>query len=91
MNYQEVMQMAGYEGFCGGFGWWWIFPLLMIALCFLMARRGSTWCGLGFRGGESQPLNPLDSAIEILDKRYALGEISQEEYEAKKGALRQRT
>jgi putative membrane protein len=82
--------MAGYEGFCGGLGWWWIFPFLMIALCFLMARRGSTLCGLGFRGAESQSLNPLDSAMEILDKRYALGEINQEEYEAKKGALRQR-
>ena len=30
---------------------------------------------------------PSDSAGEILDKRYALGEISKEEYEKKKSDI----
>ena len=85
--------MVGY-GFCGMFGWWWIFPLLMIALCFFMMqmmrrRGGSTMCGFGSLGLDSQHVNPSDSGIDILNKRYALGEISKEEYEEKKRALSQ--
>jgi putative membrane protein len=82
--------MVGYEGFCSGFGWWWIFPLLMIALCFLMMRRrgGSRMCGFGSLLG-SQHINSSDSGMDILNKRYALGEINKEEYEEKKRALSQ--
>jgi len=81
--------MTGYEGFCSGFGLWWIMPLLMIGLCFLMmrVRRGSMFCGLGSREAESQHLNASDSAMDILNKRYALGEINKEEYEEKKRVL----
>ena len=85
--------MAGYEGFCSGFGLWWIIPLLMIALCFFMmrGRRGPRFCGMGSWGKDSQHLNASDSGMEILNKRYALGEISREEYEEKKRALSQGT
>jgi uncharacterized membrane protein len=31
---------------------------------------------------------PTDSAIAILDKRYALGEIGREEYEERKRSIR---
>jgi len=90
--------MVGYEGFCSGFGWWWIFPLLMIALCFFMMRRrgGSMMCGFGSLGlgsgfGSlglgSQHITSSDSGMDILNKRYALGEINKEEYEEKKRAL----
>jgi uncharacterized membrane protein len=81
--------MVGYD-FCSWFGWWWIFPLLMIALCFLMMRRrgGSRMCGFGSLLG-SQHINSSDSGMDILNKRYALGEINQEEYEEKKRALSQ--
>lgn len=83
--------MAGYEGFCSGFGWWWIIPLLMIAFCFLMMRRrrGSAWCGFGSLGADSHPINSSDSLMDILNKRYALGEINKEEYEEKKRDLSQ--
>lgn len=82
--------MVGY-GFCGMFGWWWIFPLLMIALCFLMMRRRgcSRMCGFGSLDVDSQYINSSDSGMDILNKRYALGEINKEEYEEKKRALRQ--
>jgi len=70
--------MIGYE-FCSGY--WWIFPLVMIILCFLfmkgcMGRRMCDW-GSGF--GES--------AIDVLNKRYAKGEIDQGEYEKMKREL----
>ena len=71
------------------FSLWWIFPVIMIALCFFMmrGRKGSMMCGSGSRDTESHRISASDSARDILDKRYALGEISKEEYEEKKNAL----
>jgi putative membrane protein len=60
----------------GPWGWFpfmWIFPLLCLLLfVFLLTRRRSWWPE---RGGASGP-----SAREILDRRYARGEITREEY-----------
>jgi uncharacterized membrane protein len=82
--------MAGYEAFSADIGWWWIFPIAMIVLCFFM-MRGRRFCMTGWstsRGGTST-IAPSDSAREILDKRYVLGEISKEEYEEKREYLNQ--
>ena len=78
--------MAGWE-FCGGF--WWIFPLVMIVICFLMMRgfRGRMMCGPGSRWWDGGREAPGDSAREILEKRYAKGEIDRTEYEEKKKVL----
>ncbi len=78
--------MGGYESFAFG-DWWWIFPIAMMILCFLM-MRGRMGCMMGGRDAQdAADLNrsaSSDSAREILDKRYALGEISKEEYEEKR-------
>ena len=79
--------MAGYETFWGGIGWWWIFPLVMIVFCFFM-MRGRRFCMTGWstsrNGSSTGPLASSNSAREILDKRYVLGEISKEEYQEKR-------
>jgi putative membrane protein len=73
--------MLGTEGFAISF--WWILPIVIILLCFFM-MRGSTGCmRCGHRGSSS------DSALEILNKRYASGEIDKQEYDEKKKTIRQ--
>lgn len=68
-----------------GFDFWWLFPLLLIVLCFFM-MRGCRCClgGHRDRGGRS------DSAPEILDKRSPCSEIDARESERQKRDLRQR-
>lgn len=70
--------------------WWpwagmWIFPMIMFAVIIFVAflfagRRGchAPWCGRGRYHGEG---GESESALEILKKRYAKGEITKEEFE----------
>ena len=81
--------MLGSEFCC--FPYWWLFPLVMIILCFLIMRskKRTVMCGFGSRKRNDHKTNGSNSAIEILDKRYALGEINKKEYEEKKSVIRQ--
>ena len=64
---------------------------VMMVVFFLMMRkwgmgcmwRNSRMCGPGF--GENYEQH--ESAMEILNKRYAKGEIDRQEYEEKKAAI----
>jgi putative membrane protein len=71
--------MFAYGGAWNGFHWWWLIPVAMMILCFLMMRGRRSWVT-----GRPRSRHGSDSAREILDKRYALGELSKEEYEEKK-------
>ncbi len=65
---------------------WWIFPLLFFVMMFFMfffMMRGGVGCM--WRGRMID--RPHDSAVEILNKRYARGEIGKQEYEEKMGAI----
>ena len=76
--------MFAYGGVWNSFHWWWIIPIAMMILCFFMMRRHG-----GCMTGWSRSHPNAGSAREMLDKRYALGEISQEEYEEKKRHISQ--
>jgi len=67
----------------------WIFPILMIALCFFMIRRrkGSMMCRFGSHDTNIHQFSASDSTIDILNKRYALGDISKEVYEERTRTL----
>ncbi len=72
--------MYGSEFF--NFSLWWVCPIFMIALCFFMmrGRRGSMMCGFGSRDTDGQQISASDTALDILEKRYASGEKDKEEY-----------
>ncbi len=72
--------MNGYDFFSG---YWWIFPVAMMILCDLFMRRCSatTLCGFGRHSYRE------DSALSILRKRFATGEIDDKEFEDKKKIL----
>ena len=65
-----------------GIGFMWIFPLLFLAV-FIYFMRGMFSGGMG--GGMSSGRS--ETAREILDRRYAAGEINKEEYEEMKADL----
>ncbi len=72
-----------------GYGFWWIFPLIMIimmALCFFMmrGRMGSMMFRPGCRSSGSHGEDASDPTVDVLDRRYAQGEINKGEYNEKK-------
>jgi putative membrane protein len=68
----------------GGWGFGWIFPLFMFFVMmvgvFFMMR--ASW-GHGRHTGT----DATSSALQILNERFAKGEIAKEEYEEKKAAI----
>lgn len=76
-----------------GMGWMWLFwPLiiLVIVLLVVLLVRGTTPRTPG-PGGEAAPSRPeggRSRAQEILDERYARGELTDEEYEERLRHLR---
>lgn len=71
-----------HEGW-GPFPLMWIFPaiFLIVLLLFLFRTGGSPMCGR--RGTRDSGA----SAQEILDRRYALGELNRDEYQRMKQDL----
>ena len=74
--------MSGHE-YWSGLHFWWIFPLVMMVFCFWFMRgcgRRMWWPGGSFRSWRESPM-------DILNRRYASGEIDQQEYDEKKRVL----
>lgn len=84
----------------GGFGWGgpllWLVLMALFLLVFLLGRRSAGgWhhhhhgpCQM--RGGSPGPGSygdPTFTALQILNERYARGEIPKQEYEEKKAAI----
>jgi len=57
--------------------WWFFWVLLIVGLVLLLVRRQA----------EPPPARREPSALEILERRYAAGEISTQEFEERKARL----
>jgi len=73
-------------GMMGGFGWGGFGPIFMILFWGLIIW-GIVALARGVTGPGSPGPSYPDSAIEVLKRRYARGEIGKEEYEEKKREL----
>ena len=80
----------------GGIHWMWIFPftfmvlmMLFIGICAFGFFRRSGWQGPScpMCGWNKRETKDLDSPRQILDRRYASGEITKEQYEGIKQDL----
>ncbi len=55
-----------------GFGWWWIFPVVMMALCLIMMRRrlrGMKDRSSCLHGVNSRSAAPLDIPEQVVEKK----------------------
>ena len=76
--------LDGHHAMWGMHWGWWLFSVLCLGaflyLAALLLRSGKS-------GSNSVDLQQCESSKEILEKRYAKGEISTEEYRERKTAL----
>ncbi len=73
-------------GMMGGLSWWWFMPIFMI-LFWGLVIWGIVALVRGLSGPRGSDSSKADSALEVLKRRYARGEINKEEYEEKKKDL----
>ena len=68
-------------------GWFWIIPLVFMTLCFVMMfaggkKGGMMGCmGMTHRGHDQTGERSDESATDIAKRRYAAGEIDNEEFQ----------
>ncbi|MBI4298052.1 MAG: SHOCT domain-containing protein [Chloroflexi bacterium] len=75
-------------GTMDGFGWGWFMPIFMIFFWVLIIWAVVALArGVAGPGGSDPGSSHPDSALEVLKRRYARGEIGKEEYEEKKRDL----
>ncbi len=69
------------------FGWMWIFPAIFLVVCLVflftfLSRGPGCWWNPNRHGR-----NTAESARDILDRRFASGELNKEQYEEMKRSI----
>ena len=86
MNVAQIAPLADGFGMHDGNGGWWILG----AAVMMLFMGGMMWMMMRGMGGASAPPPEPDvkeSPVEILDRRFAEGEISVEDYRARREML----
>ena len=78
-----MMWGSGYGGWGGGMGW--LGPVFMLAIWALIITGGVFLTRFFARQGRGRLHE--DSALDLLKRRYAQGEIGREEYDEKRKDL----
>ena len=79
-------QGYGGWGMMGGFGWGGFMPIFMI-IFWGLGIWGIVALVRGLSAPRGSDSSKADSALDVLKRRYARGEINKEEYEEKKKDL----
>ena len=84
-------------GYAGGWPFWWMFPMMLLfflivcGVIFLFMRaafgHGGPLGAVHWHGPDRFSGDPARSALQLLNERFARGEIQKEEYTEKKSAL----
>ena len=77
----------------GGWGWGWMsLMMVLMVLIWGVVIFGVVWLIRGAAWGRSLPERPVssESPTEILDRRFAEGEIDEEDYRARREVLASR-
>lgn len=72
-------------------GGWWLVMVLAMVLFWGLVIAGAIWLVRSLSSGHSAGGHRPPSAIELLDRRLAEGEISTEEYAQRRAVLEGRT
>jgi len=73
-------------GYYGGWGWMGVVGMLAMLAFWIALIVLVVWAVRGFAGGAARKDDSL-TALEILQRRFAAGEITQAEYEQAKRTL----
>ncbi len=74
--------MMGEYGHGWGMGWWWIIGLIiLIAVIWIIVK--------GMNKDTRTSRESTKTALDLLNERYAKGEIDKEEYEKRKNDLKE--
>jgi putative membrane protein len=90
VNIAQIVPLAGGWGMHGGGGWW-----ILGAAVMMLCMGGMMWMMMRGMGGGSSPSSPAppqrpaikESPLEILERRFAEGEISAEDYQVRRHVL----
>lgn len=68
-------------------GGWWVVMVIAMVLFWALIIAGAVWLFRSTTSGHAAGGHRFPSAIELLDRRFAEGEISTEEYAERRAVL----